>query len=96
MAEHKRHILVVGGGTAGSGLAARLSEDLDISVTLLEEGPSGPAPEPFEQIRATPTDSILSCLADPRLVLPIHLVPAIESIARDAVRERDEPNRRNS
>ena len=31
-----------------------------------------PAPEPFEQTRATPTDSILSRLANPGLILPIH------------------------
>ena len=32
-----------------------------------------PAPESLEQIRATPADSILSRLANPGLVLPMHL-----------------------
>ena len=31
-----------------------------------------PAPEPLEEIRANPTDSLLSRLANPGLVLPIH------------------------
>ena len=42
----KFHYLIVGGGTAGLAVAARLSEDPDIQVGVVEAGPSALHGEP--------------------------------------------------
>ncbi|WP_336697697.1 GMC family oxidoreductase [Curtobacterium sp. USHLN213] len=51
MSETTFDLLVIGGGTAGSLLAARLSEDPDVSVALLEWGPDDRSEDRARYIR---------------------------------------------
>ena len=52
------------------GLTATLT--LVALAQLIDPWNDSPAPEPLEQIRANPTDSILSRLANPGLILVMH------------------------
>ena len=49
-----------------------------------------PAPESFEKIRATPADSILSRLANPGLILPIH-DPVYFAVLKKSASTRNSP-----
>ena len=59
--------IVVGAGSAGCVLAARLTEDPDVSVTLIEAGPPDTEqalhiPVAFSQLYRTPFDWDLSLI----------------------------------
>lgn len=69
---HTFDYLILGGGSAGSVLAARLSEDGKTSVLLVEAGPSFD-PEQYPELLYS--SNIIAANADPRYEWGYHAVP---------------------
>ncbi|KAG6896317.1 hypothetical protein C0992_009108 [Termitomyces sp. T32_za158] len=69
-------VIVVGGGTAGCALAARLSEDPSIDVLLLEAGQSGTA------LIQSRTPALFSRLYNTKHVLPFRTQPQLHANGR--------------